>query len=178
MPKNPTMAMNKQYSDFGHILFVYWKIYGGAHAIVRSPYFLIAVVAAILSYPLWWNSVEWASLILGAIPNILGFSIGAFAVILSFGQSALDRLKHTDETKSHYLRVIASFVHFIVVQALSLIVAFIGKGWNLKILSFVGTVLGIYAISLAVAAAFRLFRLARVYNQLRVKDGSVETEAE
>jgi len=178
MPKSPTISMNKQYSDFGDILFVYWKIYGGGYAIVRSPYFHIALVAAALSYPLWWNSSDWATLILGAIPNILGFSIGAFAIILSFGQSALDRMKDPDEARSRYLSVITSFVHFIIAQSLSLIVAFIGKGWNFKVLGFVGTVLGIYAIALAVAAAFRLFRLARVYNQLRVQDTKAETEAD
>jgi hypothetical protein len=69
-------------------------------------------------------------------------------------------------------------VHFIVAQALSLVVAFIGKGQHFKVLGFVGTALGIYAIALAVAAAFRLFRLARVYNQLRVQDARTEAEVE
>jgi hypothetical protein len=96
----------------------------------------------------------------------LGFSIGAFAVILSFGQDSLERLKDKNEAESRYLGVIASFVHFIVVQTVALLIGFIGKAWPNSILGYIGSVITVYAIALAVAGAFRLFRLARVYNQM------------
>jgi hypothetical protein len=131
-----------------------------------SPYFHVSVAVALLSYPLWWDAVEWSGIALGAIPNILGFSIGAFAVILSFGQGALEKLKNIDEAQSQYLSLIASFVHFIIIQALSLVVAMLGKAWPGRVIGFLGTVLCVYAILLAIAASFRLFRLARVYNQV------------
>jgi hypothetical protein len=140
-----------------------------------SPYFHLSGIVALACYSLWWNSAEWSAITLSAIPNILGFSIGAFAVILSFGQGALTRLKDQDEAKSRYLSLIASFVHFILIQALSLIVAMLGKTWSYAVVGFIGTLLCTYAILLAVAASFRLFRLARVYNQ--VNDDGTETRS-
>lgn len=158
--------MNKQYKSLYGILYVYWTVYGGFRAVFGSPYLHIALLITAGTYPLWIKSNDWAAITLGALPNILGFSIGAFAVILSFGQDSLERLKDKDEAKSRYLGVIASFVHFIVMQTLALLVAFVGKAWNNPYLGFFGTVITIYAMVLAVAGAFRLFRLARVYNQM------------
>ena len=139
-----------------------------ARALFLSPYFHISIFVALLCAPLWWDGNDWAALSLGSIPNLLGFSIGAFAIILSFGQISLDLLKSPTEAKSRYLGVVASFVHFIVVQSLTLVVALIGKAWGGKILGLVGCALFVYAIILSVAAAMRLFRLARIYNQLKI----------
>jgi hypothetical protein len=166
--------MKRQYKAFFSIFYVYWKIYGGWKAMLFSPYFHFSVLIALIAYSLWSKSSEWSTIALSAIPNILGFSIGAFAVILSFGQGALDRLKNPNEAKSRYLSLIASFVHFIVIQALSLIVAMIGKTWTNCVIGFFGTLLCAYAVLLAVAASFRLFRLARVYNQVRDDGGRPE----
>jgi hypothetical protein len=168
--------MNRQYQSFFNILYVYWKIYGGWRAMFGSPYLQISALVALLSYSLWWKCSDWTGIALSAIPNILGFSIGAFAVILSFGQGALDRLKDKNEAQSRYLSVIASFVHFILIQAASLIVAMIGKTWTNSFIGFLGTTLCAYAILLAVAASFRLFRLARVYNQVK-ESGNDENQA-
>jgi hypothetical protein len=135
-------------------------------AIISSPYLHVSIACAGICFPLWWGSQEWSGIALGAIPNILGFSIGAFAVILSFGQGALESMKDRDEAKSRYLGLIASFVHFIIIQSMSLVVSILGKAWPSRIIGFIGTTLALYAILLAVAASFRLFRLARVYNQM------------
>lgn len=158
--------MIKQYKSLFGILYVYWKVYGGFRAIVGSPYFHIAVVTAAIAYPLWICGNDWTNITLGALPSVLGFSIGAFAIILSFGQDSLDRLKNKDEAESRYLNVIASFVHFIIVQTLSILLSFVGKAWPNPVLGFIGSAMAIYAMTLAVAGAFRLFRLARIYNQM------------
>jgi hypothetical protein len=162
-----------QYKSFFEVLYVYWRIYGGGAALFLSPYFHISVLVALLCYPLWWGGNEWASLALGAIPNLLGFSVGAFAVILSFGQGSIDLLKNPDEAKSRYLGVVASFVHFILIQALTLIVALLGKAWDGKIIGAIGCTLFVYAIVLSLAAAMRLFRLTRIYNQLNADKSKV-----
>jgi len=158
----------KQYKTLYEILYVYWKLYGGASALFLSPYFHIAVAIGAICYPLWWRSADWAAMALGSIPNLLGFSVGAFAIILSMGHVSLDLLKNPKEVKSRYLGVVVSFVHFIIVQASALIVAIVGKAWGGKAIGFIGCTLFVYAIILALAAALRLFRLARIYNQVRV----------
>jgi hypothetical protein len=160
----------KQYKALYDIIYVYWRLYGGAPALFLSPYFHIAVFIAVLCGPLWWNSNDWASLALGSVPNLLGFSVGAFAIILSIGQVSLNLLKNQTEAKSKYLGVVVSFVHFILIQSASLLVALIGKAWGGKLLGFVGCTLFAYAIILALAAAMRLFRLARIYNQIKTDD--------
>jgi hypothetical protein len=162
----------RQHRIFCEVFAVYWKIYGGYKALLFSPYFQIATAVAIACYPLWWNGRIWAEIVLSSIPNILGFSIGAFAVILSFGQGSLALLKDPVELKSRYLGVISSFVHFIVVQSLALLVALLGKAFGGKVIGFIGCILLAYAITLAVAASMRLFRLARIYNQVKEEGGS------
>jgi hypothetical protein len=96
-------------------------------------------------------------------------STRAFAIILSFGQISLDLLKDPVEAKSHYLGVVASFVHFIIMQSLALILAIIGKAWPTPIIGVFGCIAFVYAIALSVAAAMRLFRLARIYNQIKAE---------
>jgi hypothetical protein len=61
-------------------------------------------------------------------------------------------------------------VHFIVVQSLALLAALVGKAWGGKIIGVIGCTLFVYAIILSVAAAMRLFRLARIYNQLKANE--------
>ncbi|HVV79442.1 MAG TPA: hypothetical protein VHD59_07500 [Pseudolabrys sp.] len=160
----------KQYKSLFDILYVYWKLYGGTAALVFSPYFHLSVLTALICYPLWWDNDKWASLALGSIPNLLGFSVGAFAIILSFGQVSLDLLKNQTEAKSRYLGVVVSFVHFIIVQSAALIVAMIGAAWGGKITGAIGSLLFAYAVILALAASMRLFRLARIYNQIKTDD--------
>src|SRR5882757_9558582 len=123
-----------QYKAFFNVMYVYWRLYGGARALYLSPYFHISVFVALVCYPLWSSGNDWAALALGSIPNLLGFSVGAFAIILSFGQISLNLLKNPIEAKSRYLGVVASFVHFIIVQSLTLLVALIGKAWDGKII--------------------------------------------
>ncbi|HET9130085.1 MAG TPA: hypothetical protein VFO86_04000, partial [Terriglobia bacterium] len=67
--------MIKQYKSLYQILYVYWTVYGGFRAILGSPYFHIALAGAAITYPLWLKSDDWTSITLGALPNILGFSI-------------------------------------------------------------------------------------------------------
>jgi hypothetical protein len=166
----------KQYASFAQVFYVYWAVYGGVRALVLSPYFHISLFVSAICYPLWWGSSEGANITLGAIPNILGFSIGAFAVILSFGQNSLALLKNPEETQSKYLGVVSSFVHFILVQSLALIIALIGRAWPLTVIGALGFVLLVYSIALAVAASMRLFRLARIYNQVKTEDAKSDQE--
>lgn len=157
----------KQYKALYDIFYVYWRLYGGAPALFLSPYFHASIFVSAICFPLWWEGSDWSSLALGSIPNLLGFSVGAFAIILSFGQISLDRLKNKAEAQSRYLGVVVSFVHFILIQCLALLVALVGKAWGGKLIGFIGCVLLAYAIILTLAAAMRLFRLARIYNQLK-----------
>lgn len=166
--------LKKQYIAAYNIFYVYWKIYGGAPALFLSPYFHVSLVIALLSYPLWKCGQDWPSITFSVIPSILGFSIGAFAIILTFGEEAFKALRHKVEIKSKYLGLVAAFLHFIIMQALAILVAVLGKAWPSTAIGLVGFVLFVYSVSLSVAAAVRVFRLARVYNQMKDEDKSPE----
>lgn len=155
----------KSYSAFGRVLGRYWRIYGGWSAMLTSVYFHVAIVLAVICYPLWIDGdTRWATFCLGAVPNLLGFSIGAFAIILSFGGKFVATLQNADESRSSYLGVVAAFVHFILVQTLALLISLVGAAHPTSVGGFIGFVVFAYALILAVAATMRLFRLARINN--------------
>ncbi|MCL9825236.1 hypothetical protein [Ralstonia solanacearum] len=144
------------------------------------------VLTVILSH-LWIRGGWWSDAI-AALPTMIGFAIGAYAIVLGFGDErfrAVIMLRRNGDT-SPYVKISASLAHFIVVQIAALLAAFIGKGLNFGLNTrkglgalifaavgnidfvhdwiapsgnFIGFVLFIYAIATAMATAMAIFRL-------------------
>lgn len=168
----------------------YWRRYGGISFLVTSPFFWLAVVLTISCAPYWWGG-NWWELSGSVIPSILGFSIAAFALLLSLGDDGF-KLRFgqiREEGKESTLTNLAtSFFHFIVVQVLALAAAFVGgarilswglallpdgvlTGWTDMVLMMaakgfraVGFFLLAYSLMTAVAAAMTIYRLALIYS--------------
>jgi hypothetical protein len=127
-----------QENGFRNILWLYWRAYGGLNKILTTPYFYISVaLTAIVNQswlaPLWWDTVT------SVLPNIIGFSMGGYAIWLGWGDDKFKAIisgttAHESECDggvvdfSPYMEVSATFVHFILVQLVALFVALLAKG--------------------------------------------------
>lgn len=117
-----------------------------------------------------WNKLDndlrpWAQLPLQILPNILGFSMGGMAITLAFTGSSLFRvIAQYGKENSYFIKMIAAFYHFIIVQTLAILFGLICQVYTNVIASGVGFFLMIYAIMVAVATATQLFNTARIAN--------------
>jgi len=165
----------------------YWRIYGGWSALIRSRYFHVAIVVSLLLYPLWSTHLWWQD-VLQVVPSLLGFSLGGYAMWLAVGSEDFRRFisgDNDDGGSSPVISINATFVHFIFVQLLSLLIAFVGKAyyfelaadslvrkilgpaleWVCLVGSYLGFTLFIYALFTAWAATLAIFRASRWYDQ-------------
>lgn len=168
----------------------YWNTYGGSAALLRSPYFHLAALIGMLCIPWVAKGGDWAGKILSVVPNLLGFSLSGFAILLAIGsdkfQSVLARAGGSE--RPVLLNISTSFVHFIVVQATALLFAITSEGiWpilksTLRALSFghwstvsaivcsaggfIGCTLLAYSITSLFAATFRVYRLVGEFVRL------------
>ncbi len=172
------------YSGTSEILGRYWRAYGGMHALWRSPYFHFAAVGLVLTSNFWINE-KWWSQVINVVPNLLGFTLGGFAVFLGFGDDKFrELLAEPDEDApndpSLYVKLCATFVHFILVQSIALGCAILAHSWDyyypwpevirtsiLPVARYLGALLGygvfLYAVTSVMAATLHVFRIAIFY---------------
>jgi hypothetical protein len=164
----------------------YWTCYGGWKALFTSTYFWLSIIISAALYPAWTNPGWWDT-VLSIMPNLLGFSLGGYAMWMSIGDDKFKKMisgPEADGSPSPYMEVNATFVHFIILQILSLLCALFAKTYYFKlptnhpILEFFGENFGvavacgyyisylvfIYAILSAVAATFALLRISSWYD--------------
>lgn len=152
----------------------YFKAYGGSKEILQSPYFHIALLFSTVQY-VWihcYNNVSgvvWYDLSLSVLPNLLGFSIGAYAILLAVGDEGFWKILYEreddNEENSIFMTINASLAHFVIVQVIALISALIAKVFCIKniVFSFIGTTLFMYAILMAVASVMAIFKISKWY---------------
>jgi hypothetical protein len=159
----------------------YWKAYGGIRDLARSAY-LHASVAMLVVTAHFWLFEKWWEQPLSTIPSLLGFSLAGLAVFVGFSdreyQSLLATTKDENGT-SVFLSTCATYIHFVVVQFLSLAFAIAAKSLDFRFdwppllnayvrpafcaFSAIGYLLFLYAIFSMVAAAMSLFRTVHWY---------------
>lgn len=179
--------MTSQIKPFVSRLRRYFRAYGGWGAIFRSPLFLLSVALTGLGYSNWIDGDKWSALSQSLIPNLLGFSLGTYAILFSLMTGRLKRaLKAVKNAKEiTFLEEInATFFHFIFVQVFALLWAFLYQGtvlfdlmqiakpyWPCAPSAFrfaqalggaAGYTLLVYSISLIVASALAVYRLALI----------------
>jgi len=161
-----------QYKHVRESWGIYWKSYGGYSALLRSPYFHFAILISSLCRPVWAIEHEgwaWYSICVDVIPNILGFTLGGYAMLLAFGNEKFQDLLAGDDGNgepSAFMKVNGTFIHFIVLQIIALLAALISFGWDVKtgVFAFIGFTTFVYALFSAVAAALAILRLAGVFD--------------
>lgn len=178
--------MSSQITTFTKRIRQYFFAYGGWSAVLRSPLFWLAFGVTILNYSSWFRD-DWIATTQALIPNLLGFSLGTYAILFSFITSKMKRALKTVKNPqgiSYLDEINATFFHFIFVQVLALLWAFIFRGTLLFDLakiaitswphamdvfgalyvmgSFLGFFLLVYAFLLILGAALAVYRLARI----------------
>lgn len=181
--------LSKQYKGVASIFGTYWNSYGGLRALLSSPYLHAALVLLLLTFHSWsgWGCVNdqcerWWVQPISVLPNLLGFTLGGFAIFIGFGDEKFRALlAEADEASkvNAYVALCATFVHFILIQAMALVFAIVAKSWWfytplidpirawLPLLNGIGAAIGyglfLYAITSVLAATMHIFRIARMY---------------
>lgn len=150
---------------------LYWSTYGGFWSLLKSPYLHLAVLVSILCYPLSMDDKNpWWELPLSTLPDLLGFTLGGYAMLLAFGNEKflmILSVKKDDTIKtSPFMDVNGGFTHFIVVQVVCIIYSLICSAWHIStgFYAFLGFTLFIYSIFSALAATFSILRLGKWYD--------------
>lgn len=183
--------MFKEYKGVANIYKAYWAAYGGLGKLLGSPYLHASLVLLLVTFQTWSGfgaeqDDDWWDDALSVMPNLLGFTLGGFAMFLGFGDAKFKALlaeSQSDTGVNDFVALCATFVHFILVQALALLAAIVAKSLHfytpivdpvrdyLPWLNFFGGALGyglfLYAIMSVLAATMHTFRIARLYAMFR-----------
>lgn len=180
------IALFKPWGTLLHWLRRYCRSYGGIRGVLTSPFFGLALLITGLSYSQWLTP-EWIDKAEALVPSLLGFSLGTYAILFGIMsgrlKGALRHVKSTDGI-SYLERINAIFFHFIFIQVICLIWAFMYQGrWLVDLASalsahyewivvaygglvhvgsFVGCFLLVYSMLLMIAAALAIYRLALI----------------
>lgn len=176
------------YKSVATIIIRYWRVYGGLPALVTSPYFHASFVLLLLTSHTWYATPWWETVI-AVLPNLLGFTLGGFAVFLSFGddrfKSALAGSDPLDNSHSPLITVSTTFMHFVIVQIVALLWALVAKALHFDlswpeiakittVIGLVGDLLGywlfLYGICLAGASGVAIFRVAGWYDRFQTSN--------
>lgn len=168
-------------------LYMAWRAYGGMKAVWESPFFWLSVfLLAVTAH--FWLTQPWWEQVLSVMPNVLGFTLGGFAIFLGFGDTQFRELISGQdegvETPSPYAEVSATFLHFVLVQLCSILMAISVKATNfvppewlqrasdvLISVKFIADGLGywlfLYGLCITAAAAIAIFRVSSWYDDLQ-----------
>ena len=149
----------------------YWILYGGFRALFKSPYLYIALALTIISVGFAAVNdhkeylVKASDLTISIIPNLLGFTVGALAIVLAFSSADIFKLLAEEgDPRSYFMRLTSALVHFIMVQVLTLICAIVAKITDSRALDVLTLFCLFYAILVTFATALQLFLTAQLYN--------------
>ena len=123
----------------------YWRVYGGWKDAVCSAYSFVAFAFTLVVSPAYLFSAWWEPSI-DILPNIVGFTIGAYAILVSFGDEKFRKVlaasrkktedsetppsslaEHLQQRPSPFMAVNAAFAHMVIVQSLAIVFAVIGS---------------------------------------------------
>ncbi len=155
---------------------IYWTAYGGWKALRSSPYVYISFVPFLLLVGLWWpeqepNGRQWPLYALSILPALISFSLAAMAIAFSMSSGAYLKLLHKKgASDSLFMKLIAVFFHFILIQVLALLAAMFVISCDHWIPSAVAFWLLCYALMSGIAAAANLVLIADIKNQASVLD--------
>lgn len=188
--------MPSQYKDLAGDLGAYFRRYGGLRALLLSPYTHFAIIGSTLSAGSWLKT-DWPSEPLQVLPNLLGFALAAYALLLGFGDDEFRKFLATsdspnsDRDENSLLTDLSStFLHFVIVQIVAIALAIVGNSHPLALLlsvvplldephlffflalarnifAFVAFTAFTLSITTSCAAALGIFHATRWYVQFR-----------
>ncbi len=167
----------------------YYRRYGGLWAVVVSPYTL---GAGFITAACWgsWRASSWPEGPIAVLPALLGFSLAAYALLLAFGDERFRAFLAEEQFDDGGMKVpndnvllgmSAIFLHFIIVQALALLLAIVANAhpltayggvvattnvwfhWGRNAFACFGYFLFLLSLATAVAAALNIYHATRLY---------------
>jgi len=111
------------------LLKKYWASYGGWKAILASPFTWLSLGITYLSHT-FWSVDKWIDTPISILPNLLGFNLASYSIWLAFGNQKLNRILSKvkeGNAYSKYMEINTSFIHFILVQIICLILSILVK---------------------------------------------------
>lgn len=182
-----------QYRSVAQIVRAYWATYGGVRAVATSPYAHTSLLLTVITWPSW-SAPGWWDQPMTVLPNMLGFTLGGYAMLMAFGDEKFKSfLTGPKRGESPYSGISSTFLHFLVLQGIALLCAVVAKARPFSGFPFidrllssypavgamryyftqtiwgVGFFLFIYAIISAVAASFAVFRVSQWYESYQIK---------
>ena len=133
------------------------------------------MVLTAVCFPLWTavdNGVRvWAQDAIGIVPGMLGFSLGGMAILLALSSPRLlEAIRSGGKADSLFMKTVASFFHFILLQTSAIFLALLAKSYSSDFVSAVGFFFLCYATLVAIAVAWNLFDIARIFNATATLD--------
>jgi len=163
------VSQNRDDIDAIGVFDTYWRLYGGWPAILKSLYFWAAVAITFVCYPLWNKETgderAWTSAAVEIIPSLMSFSLGGMAILLAFSNERLMKsIQQAGRADSLYMQTTASFFHFILLQTLALVGVLLAQAYTVDLFSALAFFLMSYGLTVAVAVAGNLLKLAQIFN--------------
>ncbi|MBR8534440.1 hypothetical protein KDU71_02625 [Carboxylicivirga sediminis] len=136
-PKGLTPEQEKEWKQHHVSLSTLFRIYGGFMGFIESGYFWFALISAIalmsfnqlvFGFESYELIVSIKELLLSTFPSILGFNIGAYALVIGFGdKSVLDKIRAAKGTNNFSLfqTIGGTFAMSVLIQATTFGIAFI-----------------------------------------------------
>ncbi|KRW80858.1 hypothetical protein [Marinobacter sp. P4B1] len=163
----------------------FWMAYGGYRALLTSPFFHFSLIFSLVFF-FFGLRENWVGYAQDFFPDLLGFTLGGFAIFVSFGNEKFVSIltgSDDDGKPSPLLSISASFAYFIFCQIIALIYSmafeFLPNVFSSIpefpksklffyyveiIFSFIGAFFTVYALSLAIAATHSIFRLVCLFD--------------
>jgi len=166
-----------QYRGVRKLFGTYWSAYGGWKDLARSPYLHVAGLLALISVGFAdpEDLPPFFDLALSILPNLLGFTLGGFAIFMAFGDTQFLGIlcgRRPDENNdfSPLVSHAATYMHFLVTQGIVLIFAVVARAIGLKscMVNLMGYFGLYYALSLSLATVASIFRMVRHYDKFKV----------
>lgn len=150
----------------------YWKIYGGASALVKSIYLWTSVIVTAGCYPFWMerdfftDARPVADTLLTVVPALMAFTLAGMAIILALsGKKFTKAIREDGRPDSLFMKVVVLFFHFILVQSLALMLSFFLRSYpNQDWLAALAFFFAAYGVTSAISIAAMLLNISRIYN--------------
>jgi hypothetical protein len=99
------------------------------------------------------------------IPNLLGFTVGALAIVLAFSSADIfETLAQKGNPKSFFMTLTANLIHFMLIQVTALTLGIVAKTTGTRGLEIPTLFFLLYAVTATFAAGVQLFLTAIIYN--------------
>ncbi|MCT4587304.1 MAG: hypothetical protein N4A71_05735 [Carboxylicivirga sp.] len=133
----PTADEKKEFEKHDVHFKTLFKIYGGFYGFITSIYFWFALVCSVFfilinSFLLGIEEFELINKVVGVLlstfPSILGFNIGAYALVIGFGdKSVLDKIRESEGENGYSLfqTIGGTFAVSVLIQSFTFMIAFL-----------------------------------------------------